>query len=468
MKKLIFAALIIMLICISPLCVTADAGEYIVKFKNNFPAEIYTSELKEVNAEGNIYLIQNKVLIEKLSQYIEKSAPNSVIELTDDIEPIDLYSVEEEELNSDWHTDMIKIKSVWNLKTYGNDVKIAVIDSGCYDHEDLKDNILTGKNYFDNSDDVSDNIGHGTHISGIIAAKMNDIGVTGVAPKTKIVPLKCFDNNESTTVDMLVSAIYDAVNLYKCQIINMSWGMTDNNELIEDAVNYAYENGVILVAAAGNYYSETLYYPAAYSQVVGVGSVEKDKSKSDFSQKNNSVFVVAPGRKILSTFNNGDYKELSGTSQATAMVSGLAAVMLSMDKDITPNKFMQLLISESEDLGSLGYDTEYGYGLVNAECLKNKVLENLKVYISPLCTEGEAAGVYYFNLTDNDQTLSCVKAYYSDTKTTDVIYENVKILAGGSMFCKSETTDKDAQYMAWENFNFINPLGFTRKVYKIW
>ena len=286
---------------------------------------------------------------------------------------------------------------------------------------------MSGKNYFDGTDDVSDNIGHGTHVSGIIAAEMNSLGIVGTAPNVKIVPLKCFDSSLDTDVDMLISAIYDAVDVYDCQIINMSWGLNADNEFLGEAIRYAYDNGVILVAAVGNSYSSALFYPAAYEYVIGVGSVTSTKAKSSFSQYNESVFVVAPGSGILSTYNDGEYKKLNGTSQSAPMVSGLAAILLSMDDSKTINDFKQLLSSTSEDLGITGYDTKFGYGLINVDLFIEKVLQNSSVYISPLCVEDDVSGVYYFNLTDKEQDLFRVEAYYDNQKMDYCNYENIKL-----------------------------------------
>ena len=253
-------------------------------------------------------------------------------------------------------------------------------DSGGY--------IVKIKNYFDGIDDVSDNIGHGTHVSGIIAAEMNSLGIVGTAPNVKIVPLKCFDSSLDTDADMLISAIYDAVDVYDCQIINMSWGLNADND--------------------------------------------------------------------------GDYKKLNGTSQATPMVSGLAAILLSMDDSKTIDDFKQLLSSTSEDLGTTGYDTKFGYGLINVDLFVENVLQNLSVYISPLCVEDDVSGVYYFNLTDKEHDLFRVEAYYDNQKMDYCNFENINLSKEESFFLKCENLTKDVKYMAWANFNSLVPLGKSR------
>lgn len=453
-------AVFIMLMLILPFQVNADSGEYIIKLKDDFLTEQYKSELKEVNAERRIYVTNSDTLLSEISEYIEAVAPNEEVELIEDVETISLLNAPEDEMYSQmWHMDMINAASAWNLETYGNEIKVAVIDSGCYAHDDLKNNLLPGKNYCDGTEDVSDNNGHGTHVSGIIAAEMNGIGVVGVAPKAKIVPLKCF-NTSTTYMNILISAIYDAVDVYDCKIINMSWGMPSGDEFLKEAIEYAYDKGVILVAAVGNDKSSKLYYPAAYECVIGVGSIDKTKVKSSFSQYNESVFVVAPGSDILSTYNDGGYKTMRGTSQATPMVSGLAAILLSADFEKTANDFKQLLASTSEDLGDEGYDVNFGYGLINIDLFMKKALQNTSVYISPVCKKDDVSGVYYFNLTDEECGLMCIKTYFGNGEINRCVSENISLLGKESFFY--EYDDENVKYMAWENLNSLMPLGKSR------
>ena len=460
--------ILIILIFIPFFRVSADSGGYLIKIKDDFPIELYESELEEINADKKIYSTQNEDLLEDLNEYIETTTPNSCIDLIEGFESISLFnSTENEPQSHPWQLDMVNVTGAWDLKTYGNNVKVAVIDSGCHPHEALNGNLLPGKNYFDETEDVSDNIGHGTHVSGIIAAELDCLEIIGTAPKAKIVPLKCFDSNKSSTMDMIIQAIYDAVDIYNCQIINMSWGVNSDNEFLKEAIKYAHDKGVILVAAVGNNYSKALYYPAAYECVIGVGSVTSTKSKSSFSQHNESVFVVAPGSNILSTYKNGGYKKLSGTSQATPMVSGLAAILLSIDATKTPNDFQELLLSTSEDLGDPGYDTDFGYGLINVDLFIKKVLENKSIYISPFCDDDDSSGVYYFNLTDEEQDVFCIKAYYDDYKMNTCTFENIKLFGSEPFFYECEDPTSDIKYMAWKNLNILAPLGNSRTIKNI-
>ena len=199
----------------------SDGG--LVSFKDGFvpPA---TEGLSLILSEHGVYLAEDEALLEPYRAWIDVLEPNERVPVTleEPSEEVPAVRGGAKAVASAWQWTMIGFQSFWDAETYGNDVRVAVIDSGCSAHTDLTDNILPGKNYFDGSTDVTDDIGHGTHISGIIAAQLNDIGINGAAPKAKIVPLKCFRNGESPTNAMLIEAIDDAVNVYGCRVINMS------------------------------------------------------------------------------------------------------------------------------------------------------------------------------------------------------------------------------------------------------
>ena len=346
--KIIIIAFMIMVG--SVLQVQADGGDYLVKFKDGFVPDIVEYNLTEINGERGIYSTDYIEGLDCVSEYIEYTSQNSEVSLIEGEKGIVTFSLPRDELYvGQWQLQLINAEVGWNLETYGNDIKVAVIDSGCIVHEDLENNLLEGKNYLTGTNDVTDNNGHGTHVAGIIAAEMNDIGIVGVAPKAKIVPLKCFDPSQSTYVNDILDAIYDAVDVYDCKIINMSWGIDGDDPFLKNAINYAYSKGAILVAAVGNYSSTKLCYPAAYENVIGVSSVGKDKNKSSFAQYNKSVFVCAAGERVRSTYKDGGYQLMQGTSQAAPMISGMAAVALSVNGKLTNQQFKQLLMETAED-----------------------------------------------------------------------------------------------------------------------
>ena len=279
-----------------------------------------------------------------------------------------------------WNLDHIKIQKAWDIGCFGNDVTVAVIDSGVYEHPLLKGKLLPGYNYIDNSSDTTDRIGHGTFVSGIIAAD-----TYGVAPQVKIVPLKCFDSGLTTQTRMLADAIYDAIDVYDADVINLSVGVPESliTKTFQLSVEYAVKNGCIVVAAAGNDGTTTAIYPASYTNVIGVGSVNANNVRSSFSQHNASVDVVAPGEGLTGVSLDG-YSGNAGTSFAAPHVSAAAAIVKCIKPNANTATFDSILTETCTDLGTAGKDEYYGYGAVDVEAMIDEVLKNTPVYISPI------------------------------------------------------------------------------------
>jgi subtilisin family serine protease len=218
---------------------------------------------------------------------------------------------------------------------------------------------------------------NGTHVSGIIAAADNTIGLVGVAPRATIYTVDIFGDNGYTYASALIDG------LYKCRdagakVISMSLGgayYTDQeNTMFQEMYNF---NGILSVAAAGNSGNNELSFPASYDNVLSVGAVDSSKALAFFSQYNNYVDLVAPGVAIWSTLptsfceicselGNTKYGPLDGTSQATPFVSGIAALLMSSNPSLSVETITNALLNSAEDLGTAGRDDLYGYGLVSA------------------------------------------------------------------------------------------------------
>ncbi len=267
-------------------------------------------------------------------------------------------------------------------------VTIAIIDSGLYSsHVDFpKSHILNGYNYVNQNEDVTDTAGHGTQVAGVIAAvKNNGIGVAGLMDRVNILPMRISkDNVANPTIAVVANAIKDAVDKYHVQVINMSIGQSAESDTLKAAVEYAAEHNVIMVAAAGNTgdkKNETLY-PAGYADVIGVGAIDANKTVRDNSQKNESVFVTAPGESIYTLDVNNKYSVKSGTSFSAPFVSAMAAAAKAVRPDMSIAEFKELLQKTAVDAGEEGYDTSYGYGIIDIRAF----LKELTVQ------EGEADG----------------------------------------------------------------------------
>ncbi len=259
-------------------------------------------------------------------------------------------------------------------------VTIAVIDTGIAEKNSLLDyaHILSGISYVDGISSCRDRLGHGTAIAGILQE---------YAPGASLLPMMYYTKYasgvpQSGGIKAICRAIYDAVDSYRCKIINISSGIYTEDEELKAAIEYAESKNVIVVSAVGNdnkVEGGRVYYPAAYPTVIGVGAVDADENIADFSQRNSSVMAVMPGVdvEVVSIKNSEDYTEVSGTSYAAAAVCGIAAEAAGRYPKITPEELRTLIKLSCRDLGTPGYDVSYGYGILDKDLLL-KNLERLR------------------------------------------------------------------------------------------
>ncbi len=364
-----------------------------------------------------------------------------------------------------WNMQAIGMDFSQKTGCRGNDVTVAVIDSGVQPIGILENRVLAGKNYLDGTDNTGDTVGHGTFVSGIIASG---------ADKCKILPLKCFDG-KYTRLDYILDAIYDAVVTYQVDVINMSLGISeeDNGLTAEETeqviavfnqfVTNASTLGTIVVAAVGNDGTAAKHYPAACTDAVGVGAVKQNKEHCSFSQYNDSVFVVAPGQGVVSTAISG-YADNSGTSFAAPHVSALAAIIRSMDENIDTAVFKSILKSTSDDLGEEGWDDYFGYGLINCEKAVKKMMEGQEVYISPIDTSATGSSAVFYNNTRDSTTLCCLAAHYQGERLAMAPVFEVMTLSPGEVYtlnCPSAV--ENVNFMVWGDFINLRPLSVNRR-----
>lgn len=213
-------------------------------------------------------------------------------------------------------------------KTKGKGITVAILDTGCdINHPDLQERIIGGKNFTDddNGDPAiyMDYNGHGTHVAGTIGASGKEDGLTGVAPEISLLIVKVLNGQGSGQYEWIINGIYYAIE-QGADIISMSLGGPEDVEELHEAVKKAVEAQILVVCAAGNEgdgldSTEELGYPAAYNEVISVGAVDLQRNSSRFSNSNREVDLVAPGEEILSTFLDGKYAKLTGTSMAALM-----------------------------------------------------------------------------------------------------------------------------------------------------
>ena len=265
-----------------------------------------------------------------------------------------------------WNLDMVGAEKAFQRGFLGAGVRVGVLDSGVNAHPDLEGRLLAGHNYMvdaSDPDDTSDSYGHGTRVAGLVAAVGED-GYIGTAPGAQIVPLKVTDG-KSVKISAVCRAIYGGVDDYGCAVLNMSLGVLTDYESLKEAVEYAEAHGVVVVSAAGNGGSASLFYPAAYDTVIGVGAVDRNGALYTRSNHNESVLLTAPGVEVRTPAGPGGYTLSTGTSFAVPQVSGAAAVLLGADPGMTPATVRDLLAQTAADRGAEGYDEYYGYGVLD-------------------------------------------------------------------------------------------------------
>ena len=233
---------------------------------------------------------------------------------------------EEEQVN--WAGSILGIPNVW-VQTMGEGIKVAVLDTGIdLDHPDLKDGIAAVKDF--TGDGVEDINGHGTHCAGIIGARLNDVGFVGVAPKTELLIAKVLGNDGSGAFSWIADGVLWAVE-QGADIISMSLGGPISSHRLYQAIHVALAKGVMVLCAAGNegsLFQNSIGYPGRYGGVITVASHDENGNRSGFSSRGGEIDVMAPGSNIWSTYVDGGYAELSGTSMATPFVAGLSALIV--------------------------------------------------------------------------------------------------------------------------------------------
>lgn len=257
--------------------------------------------------------------------------------------------------------NLINSPMMWRMGYTGKNVTIAVIDTGYSEHDDLKNNVIGGRN-FTNEDNSDPNIyidrnSHGTHVLGTIAGNGH---VKGIAPDAKLLVLKALDKNGNGNLDWLIKAINYAVEK-KVDIISMSLGCAVDVKEFKDAVKNAIDNDILVVCASGNNGDDNadtseIDYPAYYRETISVGAVDNSRDSAIFTNSNKEVDIVAPGVGIISTSLNNGYCSMDGTSMATPHISGALALLIEWStkefgRRLSETELYAQLIKNTIDLG---------------------------------------------------------------------------------------------------------------------
>lgn len=263
--------------------------------------------------------------------------------------------------NQRWHYEMIKAPQAWEITTGSSSIRMAVLDTGIdSNHPSLRNLVDTslGRSFVGGS--TQDGNGHGTHVAGTIASYG---AVSGVMQNATLIPVKVLSDSGSGSMYGIQQGILYAAGTVNADVINMSLGGGGYDRGMDEAVQTAVSMGTIVVAAAGNDGRPSISYPAAYSDAIAVGSVTSNRTRSSFSNYGDGLEVMAPGSNIYSTYPNGQYSTLSGTSMASPHAAGVLGLMRSVNPNLSVTQARSILRDTAQPAGDR---FQYGYGIVDA------------------------------------------------------------------------------------------------------
>lgn len=363
-------------------------GEILVKFKPIVPPFLADSllevqgfrpltSLNGINLRrvgvtpGNEPLAVDALKNNPLVEYAELNYMRRPLFTPDD----SLYS------SSQWNQRGINMEQAWDITRGSITVTVATIDTGLdMTNPDGPDSLVSPHDVCSGGADMSDRVGHGTHVSGIIAANTNNaLGVASVAPGVSLMPVKVECQGAITVLDESAGIIY--ATDHGARVLNISLGGSQPSWAEQDTVNYAVRKGLLLAAAAGNEYQQgnPVSYPAAYPGVLAVGASTHTDARAYYSQVQPYVAVLAPGGNpassldadpthwIMSTYiSPTNYVQMAGTSMAAPHVAALAGLIWSVKPELTSAQVTNIITSTAVDLGPPGKDDATGWGRVDA------------------------------------------------------------------------------------------------------
>jgi len=343
---------------------------YVVKFDQSIPPEQAAATLAQ-------------------DPNVEYAEPNFVAGIT--ANPVDvpaLLAPNDPYYSYQWNFEAIQMPLAWDMAT-GQNVTVAVVDTGIsFAASDLANsNHVPGFDFTNNDNDATDDQGHGTHVAGTIAQTTNNgLGVAGVAFNATLMPVKVLGSSGQGSYDTIIQGIIYAVD-QGANVINMSLAGRNGSQALEDAINYAYQQNVVVVAAAGNS-NGPVQYPAAYNNIIAVGAVQFDKTRAPYSNYGPQVDLMAPGGNTKVDQNNdgyGDgilqqtfkssgtdfsYRFFEGTSMASPHVAAVAALMKSIKPGATVDEIKNAMMQTAVNVGPTD---QLGAGLVQAASALNAI-----------------------------------------------------------------------------------------------
>ncbi|MCD5322396.1 MULTISPECIES: S8 family peptidase [Pontibacillus] len=369
LKRLVIALLSFMFVLslsIGPSKISAQPSEKPQDYLIGFKAGVDHKEVSTIHKVGgkvkHQFKYMNVVQAKLPPKAVEALKKNPNVAYIEEDANVQAYGQ-----TTPWGIPAINADDVQASGNSGSGIKVAVLDSGISaSHEDLQ--VAGGASFVDGEPDpFNDGNGHGTHVAGTIAGVNNSLGVIGVAPSAELYAVKVLNSSGSGSYSGIAKGIEWAVD-NNIDVVNMSLGGSRGSTTLEQAMDQAYQQGVLLIAAAGNEGSKgkknTIGYPAKYASVVAVGAVDESLNRASFSSVGEELEVMAPGANIYSTLPGNTYGSYNGTSMASPHVAGAAALILAEDSSLTNQEVRSLLNSTTTPLGDAFY---YGNGLINVQ-----------------------------------------------------------------------------------------------------
>lgn len=425
--------------------------DYIVKVKNKKSFENIEkeySESDEINENGGNFLEDNKMVSVELSSqqlktlsrndnvnFIEEdklvtASSNEVIAKKTNIKKKKIHKLKKKvykknTADREWNVQMIQADQV--VDDAGEKVKVAILDSGIDWGNDI--NLAYQVSLVPGEEEMTqifmDGNGHGSSVASLIAANNDGEGITGINTNVDIYSYRVLGDDNQAPVSRVIEAIYMAIE-QKVNIINMSFGLSEYSEALEQAVHDAQKAGILIIAAAGNTGEGGVQYPAALDDVMAVGAVNKDGIVEEYSAKGKEIEIVAPGELVNTTGFLGTEEVTSGTSLSTPQITAIAALIWQKDLTVSAD-FVRGLLDESANL--YGDKESYGYGLVDAEYALNHYKEYKEKYENSSNKEGKSLILENEREVTTFEDTGCVKGCWGENKHAELVtggYVNVR------------------------------------------
>jgi len=380
-----------------------EAGAVLVKFKEGASVSAMESTLDRANAVRIRYLHNSNVELWQVlegheMEIVERLTANPIVEYAELNYVYHTFGdPDDPRFSEQWAHTRMQSSAAWDITTGSTDVTIAIIDTGIDEgHPDLVSKIAAGYDFVDRDSDPHDLNGHGTHCAGIAAALANNgTGIAGTDWNARIMPIRVLDREGSGYSSDITDGITWAYQ-HGAQVLSLSLGGAGYSQAMQDAISAAHAAGSLVVAAMGNCRTydppacpsaNPTNYPAAYSNVMAVAATGRTDGYTYYSQYGNHCDIAAPGGEIsylgdpdgilstLPTYDSfylrtaygyrKDYDHLQGTSMATPYVAGLAGLVWAADPTMTPDQVQDTIQSTADDLGSPGWDQDFGHGRIN-------------------------------------------------------------------------------------------------------